>query len=498
MNHDPLAFLCRISLPRPSAADKRPDADRIVDELAKKGFRNVSIPLNVMRTVPEKLREHNFELSLVLGYCHDGMRVLAVGKARVCGLAFDIGTTNMVCTMMDLVSGKKVAMLERQNPQIAFGSDILERVQRSMMGQDPVLSEELLRGLNGMIGDLCRNCGIPAEDIFAVTVAGNTVMNHFFLGLDVRNISVSPFIPAISTMAPVSAEETGLAVNRNAVVYVFPNAGSYVGGDIISGIFFSGLHTETEPVLFVDVGTNVEMVLGCRDWIMVGAGAAGPALEEGVANIGKKAEKGIITGVKIDPVTQDIELNVYDDSKPQGICGSGMIDLIAELYAARIIDQAGKFMNSGQGVITKEGQRNYVVYRDSSGELLISENEIQNFLRSKAAMFAFLFVFVRSVGLMPRDIRKIYIAGALGCGINLEKAIAIGLLPDLPRERFVPLGNASIAGAEKVLYDKNNIREIDTIRTMITYREMGEDSDLLTVLQGALFIPHTDPEILKG
>ncbi len=323
-------------------------------------------------------------------------------------------------------------------------------------------------------------------------------MTHFFLGLDVRNISVSPYVPALSGPAILSAEETGLDVHKYAVVFVFPNAGSYVGGDIISGMLYSEIYKEEKPVLFIDVGTNVEITLGCSEWIMVGAGAAGPALEDGIAGIGKRAEKGTISSVKIDPATKEINIDVIDDIEPSGICGSGMIDLVAELFSTNVIDQSGRFTDKEKRIIKKDGEKGYMVFRSDTRQLVLKEREIQNFIRSKAAMFAFLYVFVRSVGMSLKDIGKIYIAGALGCGINLENAIKIGMLPDLPRERFIFLDNSSLGGAELVLCYRNLLTDVETIRTRITYREMGEDTEILNALQGALFIPHTDPEILKG
>jgi uncharacterized 2Fe-2S/4Fe-4S cluster protein (DUF4445 family) len=295
-----------------------------------------------------------------------------------------------------------------------------------------------------------------------------------------------------------TAGETGLPVNHNAVVYVFPNSGSYVGGDIISGILFSGLYREEDPALFIDVGTNVEITLGCRDWIMVGAGAAGPALEGGVANIGKKAETGTISRVRIDREGGQIAFEVIGGAEPKGICGSGLIDLISEMFSAGIIDQSGKFTEIGERIVEKDGVRSYLLYRSENAELFLNENEIKNFLLSKAAMFSFLYVFVKSVGLSFRDIRKVYVAGALGCGIDPGKAITIGMLPDIPRERFLPLGNSSIGGAAEVLLHRELLKEVGEIASKITYREMNEDADLMNVLQGAMFIPHTEPEILKG
>ncbi len=503
----------------PSPSDKRADADRLREALEKMGVGGVDVPLDIMKRLPGELRRNNFRLKVVVGInrpvhfsaCQKdagqvsagsrtnfGHTVLDIGRRDIFGIAIDIGSTNMECSLIDLQTGAKVAGASAENPQAKFGVDVLTRAQMSMMGEYDSLYGALLEGLNGMIAGVCDSQGIPVDDIFAFTVAGNTIMSHFAMGLDVTNIPVTPYVPAVNSPVSCRSAEIGLSGNQNALVYVFPNAGSYVGGDIISGILYSGLHREGEPALFIDVGTNVEITLGCRDWIMTGAGAAGPALEGGVAAIGKKAERGTVSRVRIDRHSKKIDMKVISDVEPEGICGSGMTDLISELFSSNIIDQRGRLVDSAEGVVEKDGSKVFMLYKSDRRELYLTEAEIQNFLLSKAAMFSFLYVFVKSVGLTFSDIRKIYIAGALGCGIDPESAINIGMLPDMPRERFIPLGNSSLSGAEMVLRDRELLCEVEEIAAGITYREMNEDGELMNVLQGAMFLPHTEPELLKG
>ncbi len=519
MSPEPLVSCFEVRLEPPSPSDKTADADRLREALEKMGVGGVDIPLDIMKRLPGELRRNNFTLKVVVGVnrpvnysaCRKdagaadarsrgnfGLTVLDIGTGDIFGLAIDIGSTNMECSLIDLQTGDKVAGESAENPQARFGADVLTRAQMSMMGKYDVLHGALLEGLKGMIGKVCDKRGIPVDKIFAFTVAGNTIMSHFAMGLDVTNIPVTPYVPAVNAPVFCRPAEVGLSGNRNALVYVFPNAGSYVGGDIISGILYSGLHREEEPALFIDVGTNVEITLGCRDWIMTGAGAAGPALEGGVAAIGKKAETGTVSRVRIDRLSKKMEMRVISDVEPEGICGSGMTDLISELFSANIIDQRGKLVDSAEGVTEKEGSKVFMLYKSDQRELYITEAEIQNFLLSKAAMFSFLYVFVKSVGLKFSDIRKVYIAGALGCGIDPESAINIGMLPDMPRERFIPLGNSSLGGAELVLRDRKLLCEVEKIAARITYREMNEDGELMNVLQGAMFLPHTEPELLKG
>ncbi len=498
MNHSPLAFPVTVVLPPPSSSDKTADADRLADALRDRGFGNVELPLGVLRRLSGELRRSGFTADLLIGPTAEGYRVLDIGKKAAFGIALDIGSTNVECVLFDLVTGEKIGEAGAENPQVRFGYDVLTRVQRSMMGEFGPLTDSLAEGLHGLIALICEDHGVASDDVYAVTVAGNTIMSHFFLGLDVNNIPLSPYVPAANKSFLMTAGETGLPVNRNAVVYVFPNSGSYVGGDIVSGILYSGIYREDEPALFIDVGTNVEVTLGCRDWIMVGAGAAGPALEGGVATIGKKAEAGTISRVRIDRMSGAVALEVIEGGEPGGICGSGLIDLVSELFSSGIIDQSGKFTGDGGRIIERDGVKSYRLYQSAKGELSLSEHEIKNFLLSKAAMFSFLYVFVKSIGLSFGDIRKVYVAGALGCGIDPEKAVTIGMLPDIPRERFIPLGNSSIGGAGMVLLHRELMEEVEEIAAKITYREMNEDADLMHALQGAMFIPHTEPEILKG
>ncbi|MGD0886309.1 MAG: ASKHA domain-containing protein [Thermodesulfovibrionales bacterium] len=496
MNHRPLAFLRSIVLDTPSSSDRTADVDRLSDALVKTGLTDVKIPIQVMRRVPGELRKNHYHVDLAIGSFGASLKILDISRGTLYGLAVDIGSSNIECSLFNLVSGKKIDETGIENPQIRFGDDVLTRVQRAMMGESCLLSQALLEGLNMLVNKVCERNNIIGQDILGVTVAGNTIMSHFFLGLDVTNIPISPHIPAVNHCLFLKAEDIGLSVHKNAVIYIFPNSGGYVGGDIISGMISSGIYREEHPSLFIDVGTNVEITLGCRDWIMVGAGAAGPALEGGVAHIGKKADRGAISAVKINKLTKEIEMKVISDGEPSGICGSGLIDLVSEMFSANIIDQAGKFTGSGKGIIEKNGEKAYQVYKTDERELILTESEIKNFLLSKAAMFSFLYVFVKSVGLTFSDIKKVFIGGALGCNINLDNAITIGMLPDVPRERFVPLGNSSLRGAEMVLLNEDLTIEIDDVLPKITYREMNEDVELMNVFPGALFIPHTDSSFL--
>ncbi len=499
MPHRPLAFGITVSLPKPSSQDRGADADRFITELEKRGIHPLHVPLDVMQRLPYEMRRNNFTLDLVIGCTDTAYVVLELNSSgAIYGIALDIGTTTIECALLDLNARKNIAVLETINLQARYGADVLARAQMAMVGEGDDLVRLLRETLNCLIREVCDTHHVARQHVYALAVAGNTIMSHFFLGFDVSHIPIAPHTPVVGQAVFCSSRDVGIFVHRNALVYVFPNAGSYVGGDIISGMVAIGVHKQTAPVLFLDVGTNVEIMLGCKEWIMVGAGAAGPALEGGISGIGRRAEPGSISHVVIDGQTDEMHLTVISGGEPKGICGSGLIDLVSELYTKGIIDAAGKFDRSRKGVVLRDGVASYQVFRSPGKELLLSEHELQNFLRSKAAMFAFLFVFIKSVGMRISDLNKVYVSGALGCGINLESAVNIGMLPDIKKEKIVPIGNSSLSGATMLLLNSSLVDDVKQIRALITYRQMSEDPDLLNVLQGALFIPHTDPELLKG
>lgn len=473
-----LAFPLCLDIGAPSHSDKRADAERLKMALLEEGYPNVEIPLGILRDLPGLLRKRDFEIVPVIGFTGDRYRIVSLHHERTFGVAIDIGTTNIALSLLDMASGEKVGSGDLENPQIAFGEDVLARLHKSMTGED--LRKPLIDGLNSAVVELCDVNDISRDEIVAAVVAGNTIMTHFFLGLPVENIPVAPYVPAVHEPGFFSAVEIGLEIHRNGVVFVFPNAGSYVGGDIISGVLSTGMHCEGSPCLFVDVGTNAEIVLGCRDWLLAAAGAAGPALEGGISAIGRRAAEGAIYRVGIDGKTMTVIPDTVGGGEPSGVCGSGMIDLISEMFDAGIIDRRGRFLSSsGEFVISDAGGK----------RLVIKEIEIENFLRSKAAMFTSLSVLAKSVGLNFADIGKFFVAGALGSGIDPEKAINIGLLPDVGRERFLTVGNASLKGAEMFLLDRELIKDVRRISSLVTYMELNEDGEFMREFPGAFFIP---------
>ncbi len=494
----PIITTVFLTVDQPSPSDKRADKERLLDGLKSIGIADpVDIDLALLRKLPAYLREHDFSITLVLGSMGDSYKVIDVGRPVSYAVALDIGTTNMVASLFDMIKKERIGSSEIENPQISAGLDVLTRVHLAMGGKGDSLHSLLVNGINKLIGKLCAGHGVAIEDVGAVIIAGNTIMTHFLLNLSVDAIPVEPYIPAVHKPSFIAPHTIGISIHEPGLVYIFPNAGSYVGGDIISGILFSGGYKQKEPFIIVDAGTNAEIVLGCDEWIMVGAGAAGPALESGIAEAGMRAEEGAICNVDIRRDDGTVLIKTIGDKPPKGICGSGMIDLISELYAASIINQQGKFVGSSGKIRETDGRKGFVLHESEAATIVVKETDIENFLRSKAAMFASLYVMVKAVGLSFRDIARFYVSGALGTGIDTDKAIRIGFIPDIQRDRFIPLGNSSLAGAEMLLMDSTLLKDIDAICAMVTYREMNTDGEFMKEFPAALFIPHTNPEVLR-
>jgi uncharacterized 2Fe-2S/4Fe-4S cluster protein (DUF4445 family) len=352
--------------------------------------------------------------------------------------------------------------------------------------------------LNQETHRLARSQRISISSMVGASVAGNTTMTHLFLGLDPYWICREPYIPVLNRPGLIRPEEIGLRINDRGVVLVLPNTGSYFGGDLIGGILCSGMNEREEVSILVDVGTNAEVVLGNRDWLVACAGAAGPALEGGVASMGMMAGPGVIDKVAIDSATKEFRVRTIDNLPAVGICGSGMIDLAAQLYLAGMLDLRGKYVPERCGGRIREIdglQHLIVVFSRESGtgkDLTLSQAEIDALMRSKAAMHTILTTMTRMVHLEWKDFRRFYVAGTFGSYIDPRSAIVLGMLPDLPPDAYEALGNTSLEGAAMALLSLRKREEAEEIRNRITYVEMNVNQEFMNEFSAAKFIPHTD------
>ncbi|MEF8823239.1 MAG: ASKHA domain-containing protein [Desulfohalobiaceae bacterium] len=494
-----------VEMAEPSFGDNVADADRLRRSLASgTDVDSLYMDLELIRNLPELFREHGYRASCCL--FRDGQGWLVTGVTRPdreepwLGLAVDLGTTKYVLALIELASGRELARVTRDNPQVEVGTDILTRIHSIGDSTERLQSMQgmLLEDMRGACRELCREAGEAPEHIVNMALAGNTAMTHFFLALPPKWIIREPYIPALNSPDLIPASRLDLPLGPQARVMCFPGVGSYFGGDLLAGILSSGMQESEEISILVDVGTNAEVVLGCRDWLIACAGAAGPALEEGMSEIGKQAGPGIIDKVWFDADAGDFRVRTLDGEAPVGICGSGIIDLAAELFRCGLLDFRGKFVPDAmpERFRTMEGITHFILIpgeESGTGEdLLLGQPEIDSLIRSKAAMYTILETITFSVGLGLEDISRFYVAGTFGSYIDPDSAVRIGMLPDLPRESFTPLGNSSLAGAILVLQDPRAVPEVHEIATKVTYLELNVNQEFMNRFSAAKFLPHTD------
>ncbi len=506
---DPMVKKYFLKLAPPSAEDPAADLERVIRGLAEVCPQEFDVPLSVAAKIPVVLRQSGFEITVTASF-FDAPRIIDVEpgdtSGRCFGLAIDLGTTNVVGVLLDLAEGRQLGEFSEVNPQIAHGEDILNRIHFCL--KDGNL-EELQRQAAGCINSIARRlaeaAGIGMDDIDCVSVSGNTTMAHLFLGLDPYNICRAPYVPVANHFGFFRAADLGLEVNPEGPVYVLPNVGSYVGGDVLAGVLVSGMHDRPEISLMVDVGTNAEIVIGNSDWLLVCAGAAGPALEGGVVKFGMRAMPGAIDRININPETLKVEYSVIGGQgvKPKGMCGSALIDLLAELFLKGLLDGRGKFVEPfPAGVRETDGIREYVVVpgasADAGEDIVFTEADIDNLVRTKAAMYTALNVVIRELGMSFHDLAEFNIAGTFGAYIAADKAVAIGMVPDIDLSKYRLLGNSSLEGACKTLLARDAIAEVERIASMITYKELNVSTDFMSEFRAAMFLPHTDASLFPN
>ncbi len=494
----------------PSLMDNTTDFDRLKRTLVQQhGVQGLWIDLSVLRQLASALRDAEWNVTTVLEmrtWAKDGPpRLLTVlpgdqTQGPLYAVAVDIGTTSNVVYLVEMKSGQVVDTAIEYNRQISCGEDVISRiVYAKREGGLEHLQRLVLQTINGLIEEICQRQSIEPTSIYRMTVAGNTTMIHLFLALWPEPIRREPYIPTINHPLPIKANELGLHVHPEATVDCLPGIGSYVGADITAGVLSSKLFATDRLTLFIDVGTNGEIVLGNNDWLISCACSAGPAFEGSGVRSGMRATLGAIEEVWINTSTYEPTYRTIGDAPPQGICGSGIISLLAEMFITGVMDKAGKIRSDLDTPRVRRGERGieYVVAwkqetRHKQEDIVITEVDISNLIRAKAAIYAGFSVLVRSVGLQLADVEQVLIGGAFGKYIDVEKAIQIGLLPDMPWDRFQFLGNTSALGAYTALLCPDMRQEVTEIATKMTYLELSADNTFYDEFTKALFLPHTD------
>ncbi len=499
-----------LRLKPPSMDDQTDDWSRLQTALRLNGpFENITASLPTLRRIGNSLREGNWEVTTVLDHdLQDSDRParliglwpgLTPDTAPLWGIAVDIGTTTVSLWLVDLISGQVKAQVAEYNGQIARGEDVISRIiYASKDGGSQEMRQRVLDTINALLEMACKRAQATPQEVVKATIAGNSTMIHLLLGIPASSIRLSPFITAINHPPTLIASEVGLNIHPEGSVDCLPGVASYVGADITAGVLSSGLDSAEEVNLFLDVGTNGEMVLGNREWLVTCACSAGPAFEgAGVVN-GMRATTGAIEEVWIHSQTYEPDYRVIGGGKPKGICGSGLISLLAEAFLTGILDKAGNVNLTLPTPRVREGAHGaeYVVAwgaeTESGEDIVLSRVDIDNLLRAKAAIYAGFTVLAEQTGFPLENVGKVCVGGSFGKYINVEKAVQIGLLPDLKWEQFEFLGNTAIKGAYLALLDWRKRRQIADIANRMTYIELSADNTFYEAFTSALFLPHTD------
>jgi len=504
-----------LTIEPPSLADNTTDFERLKRELAKQhNIRDIVANLSVLRKLARTLRSSEgegkgWQVTAVLEM-HTWVQDNALPRlidlqpgdhrGRTLGIAVDIGTTGNVVHLIDVASGRFIDSASAYNAQISCGEDIISRIiYAKKEGGLEHLQRLVVQTINERLSELADRNKINPNEIYAMTVAGNTTMIHLFLALDPASIRLEPYIPTVTHPLPVRASELGINICPEASVDCLPGVGAYVGADITAGVLSSEMFKTDKLTLFIDVGTNGEIVLGNADWLISCACSAGPAFEGAGVRSGMRATVGAIEEVWINADTSEPTYRVIGDVPPRGICGSGLISLLGELFITGIVDKSGHFDRTlgTPRIRTGDNGPEYVVAwaketRNQKEDVVLTEVDVSNLIRAKAAIYAGFSVLTKSVGIDLADVEQVLIAGAFGKYIDIEKAIQIGLLPDMPWERFKYLGNTSVLGALTALLSRDLRHEVIEIANKTTYLELSADNRFMEEFISALFLPHTD------
>jgi len=494
-----------VTMAEPTLDDTMPDNERLTWAVQEAlGVEKVKIPYAVMSRLAHTLREHNWTVCVkgeVQGDTFQCMEICDSADTAIVGCAIDIGTTTVTMVFTDLTSGKLLAKGSSGNGQIRYGADVINRIIESgRSGGKAKLQNAILKEtLNPIIANLCKTAGIRARSILRLSIGANTTMNHLLLGVDAEPVRMEPYIPSFFSWEGLLAGDLKLPANPLAPVRIAPNIGSYVGGDITAGTLAAGIWDKDEMSLFIDLGTNGELVFGNRDFLMSCACSAGPAFEGGDISSGMRATDGAVEAAVIDKDTMEPTFTVIGEpgQKLVGICGSGIIDMISELFRTGIINARGLFAREGRRILRDaHGMGRYVLAfpeeSETGREVSLNEVDIDNFIRAKGAIFSAIDTLLQSVDMTPDCIDKVYVAGGIGSGINMKNAVNIGMFPDVELEKFHYIGNSSLTGAYAMVVSDEANAKCHEVAANMTYLELSTYPGYMDAFVAACFLPHTD------
>jgi len=503
---EPLANKIYIELPKPTIDDNIPDSGRIVRELRKRlKYPSYEITLSCLKDLFIKLRRSDWKITITLSRHNEVGQILQIEEGNAAernyGVAVDVGTTTVVAQLVDLKTGKVMGVEGNHNLQAHYGEDVLSRIAYVCgKGSLDLLQKAVVENTNVLIQTLAKAKRIKIEDITCIVAAGNTTMSHILLGLMPCSIRDDPYVPTVDLYPPILAREIGITINPQGIIQVLPSIASYIGGDTVAGVLACNMADRPETTCLIDIGTNGEIVIGNNEWLLSCSASAGPAFEGGDTKWGMRATRGAIQKIEIDD--GKVVYETIGKVKPRGICGSGLIDLIYGLAKSKILEIDGKFSTSlkDKRIVRGQNEMEYIVAfpeETEKGEaLVIAQTDIDNIIRSKAAIFAAIKSLVDYAGLTFDQLEKIYVAGGFGNYLNVEKAVGIGLLPDIPRERIEFVGNSSLMGARMALLSFHVFEKAISISQSITNIELSKFALFADEYMASLYLPHIDRERL--
>lgn len=496
-SREPLVRKLYLKLPPPTLEDNVGDQERLFREVRRRAEAPIlQAGLKVLRALPPLLREAGWRVTATLAQRGGTVELLQVEpgdrSAEMYGVAVDVGTSTVVAHLLNLRTGETLGAEARYNSQRSFGEEVTRRIIASERRGIEALQEAVVGDVNGLVALLVEQAGVKLQDVLAVVCAGNTAMIHFLLGLPAGTLRKSPYVAAALSPPPVRAAEVGIRINPRGLLYVVPGIGGWVGGDITAGLLATGLFRAREPFLFIDIGTNGEVVLGDGDWMVAASASAGPAFEGAGVTCGMRAARGAIYKVEFTPAGP--RYRTVGDEPPRGLCGSGIIDVVAGLFRAGYIDRAGRLIPGRPGVVERDGEPAFVLVPRGSGpvEVVVTQRDIENVLRAKAAIFSAVSILLREMGLELERIRRIYIAGAFGSHMDPGNAVALGLVPDHPGAEIVFVGNSSLAGAKLCSLSREAFSEAERLARRTTYYDLINCPYYYEEFMAAKFLPHTD------
>jgi uncharacterized 2Fe-2S/4Fe-4S cluster protein (DUF4445 family) len=497
----PLVRKIYLELPAPTLEDNISDIERV------SRWHSYEISLYCLQQLSDNLRDHDWKVTAAIVKDKKSYRIIRIDPldttTRNFGIALDIGTTTVVAQLVDIDSGRVMGVEGTHNLQAGFGEDVISRMIYAC-GKDGLhpLQEAVIQNINQLIEKLTQEKKIPLEEINAIVAAGNTTMSHFLLGLTPCSIRLDPYVPTADVYPQILAKEIGIQINPNGILETIPSVASYVGGDIVAGVMACGIADHPEVRGLIDIGTNGEIAIGNNEWLVCCSASAGPAFEGGGTRCGMRAIRGAIEKVKIS--NGALTYQTIGNAPPIGICGSGLIDCIYELVKNGIIGADGKFHHDlKDDRLTYEDEvPQYIIASpdetETDGAIVISEPDIDNLIKSKGAVFAAIKSLMDYIGLDFDKIATLYVAGGFGSFLNISKAVAIGLLPDIPQEKIEFIGNSSLTGARVCLLSETALERSLNISRSMTNIELSHHQPFMDEYVAALFLPHTDQKLFPS